>query len=129
MAESQTNEIIIYQQDNIAKLEVRLENEIENLLPGIIYVLRNINQKINIDNQNRLHPFYMVYISEERALICDHLSPKRLLDEMRFLCQTQKESDRELCAAFNAETKDGRDSGFTGKDTEQKAVQPAGGDE
>jgi hypothetical protein len=51
----------------------------------------------------------MVYILEEGELICDHLSPKRLLDEMRFLCQTQKEPDRELCAAFNAETKDGKD--------------------
>ena len=30
---------------------------------GVIYVLKNIDGGINIDNQNRLHPFYMVYIS------------------------------------------------------------------
>ena len=32
---------------------------------GVIYVLKNINGGVNIDNQNRLHPFYMVYISNE----------------------------------------------------------------
>ena len=27
---------------------------------GVIFVLRNINNNINIDNQNRIHPFYIV---------------------------------------------------------------------
>ena len=30
--------------------------------PGVIFVLKNVNQKINIKNQNRLYPFYMVYV-------------------------------------------------------------------
>ena len=29
---------------------------------GVIYVLKNRNNSVNIDNQNRLHPFCMVYI-------------------------------------------------------------------
>lgn len=32
---------------------------------GVIYVLKNRSNSINIDNQNRLHPFYMIYISKE----------------------------------------------------------------
>jgi hypothetical protein len=79
------------------------------LPPGIIYVLKNINEKINIDKQNRLHPFYMVYIADNGEVMCDYLSPKKLLDEMRRLCQNRKEPDKELCKLFNDETKDGRD--------------------
>lgn len=30
--------------------------------PGVIYVLKNRNNGVNINNQNLLHPFYMVYI-------------------------------------------------------------------
>src|SRR5699024_9920576 len=32
---------------------------------GVIYVLKNRSISINKDNQNRLHPFYMVYISDD----------------------------------------------------------------
>ena len=48
---------------------------------GVIYVLKNRSNSVNIDNQNRLHPFYMVYISEDGQVICDHLSPKAMLDK------------------------------------------------
>jgi hypothetical protein len=81
----------------------------EDLPPGIIYVLKNINDKVNIDKLNRLHPFYMVYIGDDGAVICDYLSPKKLLDEMRRLCRNREEPYKELCRLFNAETKDGRD--------------------
>ncbi len=62
-------------------------------------------------NQNRLHPFYMVYIGEDGEVICDHLSPKELLDRMRLICKEQSEPDKELCRTFNDETKDGREMG------------------
>ena len=52
---------------------------------GVIFVLRNINDSVNIDNRNRIHPFYMVYISEEGEIVCDYLNPKKLLDTMRLL--------------------------------------------
>jgi hypothetical protein len=76
---------------------------------GVIYVLCNIEGGVNIDNQNRLHPFYMVYISDEGDVICDHLSPKELLDKMRYLCRGKTEPFGKLCAEINRETKDGRD--------------------
>ena len=75
---------------------------------GVIYVLRNIDGGINVGNQNRLHPFYMVYISEVGEVIIDHLSPKQLLDKLRLLCRGQTQPDLELCHKFNVETKDGR---------------------
>ena len=75
---------------------------------GVIYVLKNRSNSVNIDNPNRLHPFYMGYISRDGEVICDHLSPKEMLDKMRFLCKGKTEPIPELYRAFNKETKDGR---------------------
>ena len=76
---------------------------------GVVYVLKNRSNSVNIDNQNRLHPFYMVYISNEGEVICDHLSPKAMLDKMRFLCKGKTEPIAEVYREFNKETRDGRD--------------------
>lgn len=75
---------------------------------GIIFVLRNVNNSVNIDNQNRIHPFYMVYISSDGEVVCDYLNPKHLLDTMRLLCRGDSEPIKELCAKFNEETNDGK---------------------
>ncbi len=78
---------------------------------GVIYVLKNRSNSVNIDNQNRLHPFYMVYIGVDGQVICDHLSPKNMLDKMRFLCKGRTEPLPELYREFNKETRDGRNMG------------------
>ncbi len=80
----------------------------ENSPSGVIYVLKNHSNSVNIDNQNQLHPFYMVYISDDGEVICNHLSPKQLLDQMRYLCRGKNEVYADLCREFNKETKDGR---------------------
>ncbi len=76
--------------------------------PGVMYVLKNKNNAINIDRSNLLHPFYMVYISHSGTVICDHLSPKKLLDKMRYACKDKTEPDKALCKQFNKETRDGK---------------------
>lgn len=83
----------------------------EDTPPGVIYVLKNRSNSVNIDNQNRLHPFYMVYISNEGEVVCDHLSPKNMLDKMRYLCKGRTEPIPELYRQFNKETHDGRSMG------------------
>lgn len=75
---------------------------------GVIYVLKNRSNSVNIDNQNRLHPFYMVYIGNDGEVICDHLSPKQMLDKMRFLCKGNTEPIPEVYKPFNKVTHDGR---------------------
>lgn len=81
----------------------------EDAPAGVIFVLKNRSDSVNIDNQNRLHPFYMVYISNEGEVICDHLSPKQMLDKMRFLCKGKTEPIPEAYKQFNKETRDGKD--------------------
>lgn len=80
----------------------------ENAQPGVIYVLKNRSDSVNIDNRNRLHPFYMVYIGDDGTVICDHLSPKQMLDIMRHICKGRTEPIPEAYRPFNKETRDGR---------------------
>ena len=81
----------------------------EDMPAGVIYVLKNRSNSVNIDNQNRLHPFYMVYIANDGEVICDHLSPKQMLDKMRLLCKGKSEPIPAVYKPFNKETRDGKD--------------------
>ena len=75
---------------------------------GVIYILKNINSGVNIDKQNRLHPFYLVYIQNSGEIFVDHLNPKSLLDKMRLLCKDKDTPDRSLVSSFNTETENGK---------------------
>lgn len=81
----------------------------DELPKGVVFILKNINNSVNIDNQNRIHPFYMVYIGMDGKVICDYLNPKKMLDDIRLLCRGKKEPIKDLCQRFNEETDDGRD--------------------
>ncbi len=75
---------------------------------GVIYILKNINSDVDIDKQNRLHPFYLVYIKEGGEVFVNHLNPKVLLDKMRLLCKDNDKPDHELVRIFNEETNGGK---------------------
>lgn len=87
----------------------------EDCPSGVIYILKNRNNNVNIDNQNCLHPFYMVYIAEDGTVVCNHLNPKNMLDKMRLLCKGQDEPIVEVYKQFNEQTKDGRNMKFFNK--------------
>lgn len=80
----------------------------DDLQAGVIFVLKNRNNNVNVDKLNRIHPFYMVYIGEDGEIICDYLNPKKLLDDMRLLCRGKEHPIREVYHIFNEETDDGR---------------------
>lgn len=81
----------------------------EELPEGVIFVLKNRNNGVNIDNLNRIHPFYMVYIGVDGEIVCDYLNPKKLLDTMRLSCRGKSEPIKAVYQKFNEETNDGRD--------------------
>ena len=83
----------------------------EDLPEGVLFVLKNRNNGVNIDSLNRIHPFYMVYIGMEGEIVCDYLNPKKLLDDMRLLCRGKSEPIAEVYNRFNKETDDGRNMG------------------
>ncbi len=78
------------------------------LLPGVIFTLRNRNQEVNINRQNRLHPYYLIYIGQNGEVITNHTEVKRLLDLVRSACKGQSEPIAHVCHLFNQATEDGR---------------------
>ena len=77
--------------------------------PGVIFVLRNRNSQLKIKSYNRLHPYYLVYLSETGEVIKNHGEVKKILDLIRSRCRNVKEPILGLCRKFNAETDKGKD--------------------
>ncbi|MDD5596462.1 MAG: helicase-related protein [Victivallaceae bacterium] len=84
-------------------------NERSGLIPGVIFTLRNRNAGVNINQINRLHPYYLVYISNDGEIIYDHTRVKYLLDLVRSNCKGTAEPVIDICKLFNHETNDGRE--------------------
>ena len=78
------------------------------LLPGVIFTLRNRHSGVNAGDQNRLHPYYLVYISRQGQVVHDHSEVKRLLDLVRAACKGRAQPMVDACRQFNFETADGR---------------------
>jgi SNF2 family DNA or RNA helicase len=78
------------------------------LTPGVIFTLRNRNTGINVNQHNRLHPFYLVYIDTHGEVITNHTEVKRLLDLVRSSCKGLDKPVLDVCQKFNTETDDGR---------------------
>ena len=81
--------------------------------PGAIFTLRNraLSSKTgdnNLNQHNRLYPFYLVYICCEVKIIHDYTGVKLLLDLVRSCCKVQDKPIVEFCQCFNRETADGR---------------------
>ncbi|MEK4471785.1 helicase-related protein [Paenibacillus sp. FSL R7-0048] len=83
-------------------------DEEKGVKPGVIFVLRNVNEELNPDKQNRLHPFYLVYMSDDDEVIINHMDVKKTLDVLRALCRGQADPVLDACRSFNQATKDGR---------------------
>ena len=78
------------------------------LAPGVIFTLRNRNSGVNVNQHNRLHPYYLVYISRTGEVIHDHTEVKRLLDLVRSSCKGHDKPIVDAYQCFNQETADGR---------------------
>jgi SNF2 family DNA or RNA helicase len=84
------------------------EDEDKNIQKGTIFVLRNRNDGVNIERQNRLHPYYLLYIKDNGEVIVDHTDPKHILDLLRTSCKHQLEPIKDLCIRMNRETDNGK---------------------
>ena len=82
-------------------------DEEKNIPQGVIFVLKNHNPSVNIGNQNRLHPYYLVYLDEAGNVVYNHMDVKSILDVLRTACKYQTVPIADLCRAYNRETRDG----------------------
>ena len=78
----------------------------ENLPQGVIFVLKNVNESVNIDKLNRLHPYYLAYIKESGELYLKYVESKKILDAMRAVCNGKSLPITELCKEIINETND-----------------------
>lgn len=76
--------------------------------PGVIYVLKNRRNELNINNINQLHPFYLVYIKEDGEVLINHLAVKKTLDILRAVSKGYEQPISDVFTTFNQETDDGR---------------------
>lgn len=80
----------------------------KGLVPGVIFALRNRNEEVNIQQQNRLHPYYLVYMDMQGNSRINHVQPKQLLDIVRAACKGRSEPLQAICKTFNQSTADGK---------------------
>lgn len=88
---------------------VVLSDEQNGIEKGTIFILKNINANVNIENTNQLHPFYIVYIKENGEILSNHLNVKNTLDLIRYVSKGKKEPVKEAYTKFNEITNDGND--------------------
>lgn len=82
------------------------------LAPGAIFALRNRNHSVNINQLNRLHPYYLIYMADSGEVIINHMQVKPLLDRIRAACKGKTEPEATVCEQFNHVTQDGRNMHF-----------------
>jgi superfamily II DNA or RNA helicase len=75
---------------------------------GAIFCLRNLDAAPELQQHNRLHPFYLVYVKENGEALVRHSDPKHVLDMLRAAARNRYEPDPALYEPFNRETEDGR---------------------
>jgi SNF2 family DNA or RNA helicase len=80
----------------------------KGLHPGVIFVLRNTDNGLNVNQLNRLHPYYLSYINKDGEVMINHMEVKKILDLLRSACKDRSEPTRALYELFNRETQDGR---------------------
>jgi len=84
-------------------------NADKGLFPGVIFTLRNRNASEQINQHNRLHPYYLVYVGKDGNIITDHTQVKPLLDKVRKSCKGLHSPIHEVCKIFNTATHDGKE--------------------
>ncbi|MBU9723640.1 MULTISPECIES: helicase-related protein [Bacillaceae] len=98
----------IKENPNLERTPLGIHAVVAGETPGVIFVLKNTNKLGSGESHNRLHPFYIVYISDEGEVVTNHLEPKEILDLMRYLTRDRKDADMKVCRIFNKETNDGK---------------------
>lgn len=79
------------------------------LEPGVVFALKNLNTEKLIDENNRLHPYCLVYMGDNGEVVASHHDTKNLLDKVRAACKEQDQPIFSAYTSFNKRTDDGRD--------------------
>lgn len=112
-------DLMEYMKDNREKLDkapkgmyaissVQDETLKDQIKPGVIFTLKQINQFARPDENNSLYPYYMVYAYDDGSVKFSYIYTKKILDFYKKLCSGNKEVIKELVEIFNGETNEGK---------------------
>lgn len=76
--------------------------------PGVIFCLRQNNGGKDALEQNRLLPYYLVYVRDDGEVRIPYTRPRQVLGLFCALAQGVVKPDTALCDAFSRETQNGR---------------------
>ena len=77
--------------------------------PGVIFCLKQSSTTEENEKLNPIHPYYLVYISNERIVSIGFTNPKQILGHLSALCSKKETHNSDLCDQFNKETASGRE--------------------
>jgi hypothetical protein len=83
----------------------------KGLEPGIIFALKAVGGDASTNRQNRLHPYYLIYMDNNGNVVADQTQVKRLLDLVRTAAKGVNAPVAPAFRPFNARTADGQDMG------------------
>ncbi|WP_233340664.1 DEAD/DEAH box helicase [Streptococcus sp. 121] len=74
---------------------------------GAIFLLKQKGEETALSRQNRLHPYYLLYLNQEGQSVYALNDAQALLEEIRHLTQGQDQPQDDLVLKFKKETDDG----------------------
>ncbi|MFT5871419.1 MAG: hypothetical protein ACI8WT_000337 [Clostridium sp.] len=113
-------DLMEYMKDNTEKLDkapmgmyaissVQDETLKEQIKPGVIFTLKQVNQYARPEENNSLYPYYMVYAYDDGTVRFSYIHTKKILDFYKKLCSGKSEVLKDLVEIFNGETKGGKE--------------------
>ncbi|WP_129597593.1 helicase-related protein [Anaerophilus nitritogenes] len=81
----------------------------EQIKPGVIFTLKQVNHNVKPEESNSLYPYYMVYVYADGNVRYNYIHTKKILDFYRKLCSGKNEVLKDIVKTFNDETNNGKD--------------------
>ena len=83
-----------------------------DIKPGVIFCLKQVfTEEDNKEGEklNPIHPYYLVYVTEDEVVSIGFTNPKRILERFSALCVGKSTPNTNLCDKFNEYTNNGSD--------------------
>lgn len=81
----------------------------DQIKPGIIFTLRQVNESTKLDQHNPLFPYYIAYVYENGEVKYSYMHTKKVLDIYKKLSVGNNEVINDLVKIFNEETNEGKE--------------------
>ncbi len=83
--------------------------ETEQFKAGVIFCLKVQDEQVKAIAQNRVHPYFLVYVNKREQAVHFHCTEVyKILEMFEALCLGKTEVYQDVCDSFNQETQDGQ---------------------